>query len=127
MRIYLAARYHRLRELRSYADELRALGHHVTAHWIERRQEAPGPLDHPSWAGIAQQDVQDISESDAVIIFAEPHRVEEGGGRHTEFGMGLAWGKRMVVVGRAEHLFHTLPSVEVYPTWRDALRGLAAD
>jgi hypothetical protein len=38
--------------------------------------------------------------------------------RHTEFGIGLALGKRLILVGEhREHVFHYLPVVEVYETW----------
>jgi hypothetical protein len=39
------------------------------------------------------------------------------GGRHVEFGMAYAWGKRLIVVGPREHVFHALPLVEHYPDW----------
>ena len=123
MRIYLAARNYRLDELRQYANDLQMMGHQVTSRWLQGQHQAPGPLDHPEWAGIAQEDVDDLAAADAVISITEPAR-GGGGGRHVEFGLGLAWGKRMLLVGVVEHLFHTLPSVEAYPTWSDALAGL---
>ena len=123
MRIYLAARNYRLDELRRYADDLQMMGHQVTSRWLQGQHQAPGPLDHPEWASIAQEDVDDLASADAIISITEPIR-GGGGGRHVEFGLGLAWGKRMLLVGVAENLFHTLPSVEVYPTWPDALAGL---
>ena len=123
MRIYLAARNYRLDELRQYADDLQMMGHQVTSRWLQGQHQAPGPLDHPEWSSIAQEDVDDLAAADAVISITEPAR-GGGGGRHVEFGLGLAWGKRMLLVGVTEHLFHTLPSVEAYPTWSDALAGL---
>ena len=126
MRIYLAARNYRLDELRGYADDLRRMGHQVTSRWLQGRHQAPGSLDHPQWPGIAQEDVDDLAAADALISFTEPGR-GGGGGRHVEFGLGLAWGKRMLLVGAAENLFHTLPSVEAYPTWEDALAGLDSE
>ncbi|MCE2463247.1 MAG: hypothetical protein J4F46_04945 [Dehalococcoidia bacterium] len=126
MRIYLAARNYRLDELRGYADDLRTMGHQVTSRWLQGRHQAPGSLDHPQWPGIAQEDVDDLAAADAVISITEQVR-GGGGGRHVEFGLGLAWGKRMLLVGAAENLFHTLPSVEAYPTWEDALAGLGSE
>ena len=125
MRIYLAGRHNRRDELRRCADDLRKMGHEVTARWLEEHHQAPGPLDHPAWATIAQEDVEDVSAADTVIGFAEPER-GGGGGRHVEFGMGLAQGKRMLVVGNAEHLFHTLPAVQIFNAWSDALHALTS-
>lgn len=126
MRIYLAARNYRLDELRGYADDLRNMGHEVTSRWLQGRHQARGSLDHPQWPGIAQEDVDDLAAADAVISITEPTR-GGGGGRHVEFGLGLAWGKRMLLLGAAENLFHTLPSVEAYPTWEDVLAGLGSE
>ena len=67
--------------------------------------------------------LDDVAAADAVVCFLEPGGGGNGG-RHVEFGMALAWGKRTIVVGEPEHLFHTLPSVRVYPTWADALDAL---
>lgn len=41
------------------------------------------------------------------------------GGRHVEFGMALALGKRVIVVGPRENVFHLLPEVEVHVNWND--------
>jgi nucleoside 2-deoxyribosyltransferase len=123
LRIYLAARYRRIEEMRRYAQDLAALGHQVTSRWIRGDHKAQVGLDHPSWVDIAERDVEDVASADAVIGFLEPQG-GGGGGRHAEFGMALAWGKRTMVVGRPEHLFHTLPAVEAYPTWLEALEAL---
>ena len=127
MRIYLAARYRRLAEMRRSADDLERLGHQVTSRWLRGHHDVPGPLGDPAWPSIGQQDMEDVQAADALIAFTEPQRGEGGGGRHVELGMGLAWGKRLLVVGPREHLFHTLPSIEVYPTWTDALQALSSE
>ena len=44
-----------------------------------------------------------------------------GGSRQVEFGMALALGKTVIVVGPMEHLFHRLPEVQVVETWKDAV------
>ena len=124
MRVYLAARYRRREELQRRAEELSALGHHVTARWIHGSHGVSGGLDDPLWAKFAREDYDDVASADAVVCFLEPGGGGSGG-RHVEFGMALAWGKRTIVVGEPEHLFHTLPSVEAYSTWAEALDALA--
>ena len=123
MRVYLAARYRRRPELQRRAEELSALGHHVTSRWIRGSHSVSGGLDDPLWAMFAQEDFEDVAAADTVVCFLEPGGGGSGG-RHVEFGMALAWGKRTIVVGEPEHLFHTLPSVEAYPTWPQALDAL---
>jgi hypothetical protein len=123
VRIYLAARYRRQGELRRRAEELSALGHEVTARWIHGFHRAAGGLDDPLWPKIAQEDVDDVAAADAVVCFLESNG-GGGGGRHAEFGMALALGKRTIVVGQPENLFHTLPSVKAYATWPEALEAL---
>ena len=125
MRIYLSSRYSRLEELQGYAQELRQRGHEVTSRWLQGPRQAPTSLDDPAWVATAQKDLEDVAASDVVISFTEPRGGNNGGGgRHAEFGMGLALGKRMIVVGPAENLFHTLPSVGGCPAWPEALEGL---
>lgn len=123
MRIYLAARYRRREELRRHAEDLSALGHDVTSRWILGGHSVSGGFDDPTWARLAQEDADDVAAADAVVCFLEPGGGGNGG-RHVEFGMALAWGKRTIVVGEPEHLFHTLPSVEAYATWAEALDAL---
>ena len=124
MKVYLAARYHRIDELTSYSNELQNMGHQVTSRWLQGSHQVPGSLNDQRWATIAEEDVEDVAAADTVVCFTEADR-GGGGGRHVEFGMGLAWGKRMLVVGEVEHLFHTLPAVEVHRTWSDAFHSLA--
>ena len=45
MKIYLAARYSRMEELRGYADELAAAGHVITSRWICGGNGIPETVD----------------------------------------------------------------------------------
>ena len=121
MKVYLTARFERKDEIATYAEELNNLGHTVTSSWLEVEFDPGTPLSHPTWSRLAQQDVDDIRRADALMCFTEGG----GGGaaRQVEFGIGLGLGKRIYIVGSAEHLFHTLPQIEVYPEW-DALVGV---
>ena len=123
MRVYLAARYRHAEELRRRAEELSALGHDVTSRWIRGGHSVAGGYDDPRWARYAQEDFDDVESADAVVCLLEPNGGGSGG-RHVEFGLALAWGKRTIVVGEPAHLFHTLPSVEAYATWAEALDAL---
>jgi hypothetical protein len=74
-------------------------------------------------------DFDDVREADVCIAFTEPADGPQGrGGRHTELGIALALGQRVIIVGPREHVFHCLPDVERYERWPEARdRLLAAD
>lgn len=137
-RVYLAARYGRREEVLARAVELAADGHTVTSRWLHGNQQwdattaaAAAALEErgetpPEAARFAIEDWADLRASDTVVLFAEPPGSTAGtrGGRHVEFGMGYALGKRCLVVGGRENVFHLLPGVEHHPTWERARRRL---
>lgn len=60
--------------------------------------------------------------ADCVISFTEaPRSSANRGGRHVEFGIALANGARVIVVGHRENIFHWLPQIEFFETWEQAL------
>lgn len=131
MRIYLASRYSRHIELQGYRDELEAAGHEVTSRWIngghqidDRGLSAQGKEEER--IRFAQEDWNDLLRAECVISFSEaPRSSNSRGGRHVEHGMALAYGKRAIVVGHRENVFHCLPEVEFFPEWPEARRALA--
>jgi hypothetical protein len=124
MKMYLTARFARRDEMATYAEDLNRLGHTVTSRWLAVEFDPETPLSHPRWSQLAQQDVDDIRRADALICFTETG----GGGaaRQVEFGIGLGLGKRIYIVGNAEHLFHTLAQLEVYSEWNTLVGALKA-
>ena len=122
MNLYITARFARKDEMIRYAQDLNRLGHQVTSRWLGVEFDSSTPLTDPSWSDLAQQDLDDIHAADALVCFTEP----SGGGRarHVEFGIGLGLGKRLIVVGTAEHLFQALPQVETYPEWEALITAI---
>lgn len=52
-------------------------------------------------------------------------RIDSGrGGRHVEFGLALGLGKRVIVIGHQENLFHHLPQVEFFHGLPAALQSI---
>jgi len=132
---YIAARYSRREEMCEYAHALRDIGGVVVCRWLlGTHQLHPGAenLDvenHPEHgtsmeaAPFAADDVEDVAASDTIVFFSEPpESYAKRGGRHVEFGMALVQGKRLVVIGPRENVFHCLPQVERHNTWSDFLR-----
>ena len=136
MLIYLAARYSRLEELNGYAKDLRGIGHEVKARWLKGSHQLHKNADLVEAATqsvpiegrpFAVDDYEDVCKADALIAFSEaPRQVGASrGGRHVEFGVALALGKRVIVVGPRENIFHTLPQVEHFWLWPSALDAFA--
>lgn len=131
MKLYLAARYSRHPEMQAVAHVLIALGHEITSQWIwGHHAAADATLLQPGLrsqsAGFAQEDLANLREAEAFVGFSEPYRTPSRGGRHVELGIALALGKRIYVVGGAEHVFHCLPEVRHCATLEDVLAALAA-
>ena len=120
MKIYIAAKYgHAAHIKEKIAPRIEALGHEVTSHWINGDEEGKGPQ------GAAVMDVADVLRADCCLSLSEPYGSEnKGGGRHFEFGMAYQAGKRCIVVGHLEIVFHHLESVEYYPDLDAALEAL---
>lgn len=132
MIFYLASRYSRHDEMRGVRDVLEALGHTVRTGWVDLHggalatSFAPDALnsDPAGCAAYAQTDLEDLTASDACLSFT--CGTGGKGGRHVEFGLALGLGKRCVVVGPREHVFHTLPQVEYYASWPLFVRAVTA-
>lgn len=126
MKVYLAARYSKHPEMREFAAYLRARGEEVTSRWIEGSHELG---DHPTDEGrrrLATEDLEDLKAADAVIAFSEEPRTMSNarGGRHVEFGLAIAMGKQIIVVGPRENVFHYLPGIERVSTGMQAAHRL---
>ena len=121
-------RYSRREELRSYAEAIESAGGVVTAGWIYSDSElADLPAELPAaTAASARRDLADVLRADLCISFTEePRSPRPGrGGRHVEFGVALAQGLRLAVVGPEEHLFHGLPEVARFESWTEAFAAL---
>jgi hypothetical protein len=121
MRIYLAARFDRSDEMRDIAASLARAGHVVTSRWIHRRQTGPDLVS-------ATEDIEDLAAADCLVSFTEhPTRNvpwAARGGRHVEFGLALALGRRLCIVGPRENVFHHVPRVEIFPSATELLEAL---
>ena len=116
-KIYLAATYSRNAEMRGARDVLESFGYEITSRWIDDPavyDEGRLESDTAACGRFAEATLGDILGAETVISFTGGGGK---GGRHVEFGLAVALGKRLVVVGPREHVFHTLPQVEWFPDW----------
>jgi hypothetical protein len=124
--MYLAAAFQRQAEIHRYGALLEAAGHSVTSRWLASHEDTgavPGgpPLDTPEFlAQQALEDIEDVQAADAVVSFTSPSMGR--GGRHVEFGLAIALGKQLIVVGPREHVFHYLPAVRYLGSPAEFLR-----
>lgn len=135
--VYLAARYSRREELARRRASLHMLGYRVTSRWLDGNHqiddsgkpigddgealvEGDDARGHMLREHFATEDVGDVAAAEIVISFTEaPRSGNSRGGRHVEFGIAIALGKRCIVVGPRENVFHWLPQVEWSADWID--------
>jgi len=124
-RFYLASRFIRQPELRTYSRDLAAIGHSVECRWLGEDHDLPEGAPPEMGARLAQDDWEDLKASDAVIVFTgdtTPGRAR--GGYHVETGLALGWGKPLAIVGKRENVFHWLPWVTYFPTWAECFESI---
>ena len=118
MNAYLAARYSRKKEIKSLIPVLLANNIAVTSSWLHEEASETAHLDEftPTFCRhTAKIDLDDIDNSDTFVFFSEdPNIGTPRGGRHVEFGYALSQGKRMIVIGGEENIFHYLPQIIHY-------------
>lgn len=119
MHIYLAARYSRYEEMQHVATTLIQQGHSITSRWIWGAYAGNDTtildLEHRTLAQtVAAYDLEDLHAAECLIGFTEGPGVISRGGRHVEWGIAVSLGKRLILIGTPEHVFHCLPQVEVY-------------
>lgn len=105
------------------------MGHAVTSRWLDQESTTPyGWGREEIQAGTfavqeqARRDIEDLGAAHAVFSFTDGDLAR--GGRHVEFGIAIALGKRLWVIGPREHLFHTLGRVAWYPDWQDLAKEM---
>jgi nucleoside 2-deoxyribosyltransferase len=111
VKVYLAARFSDRAYMELVADKLTALGVDITARWVYGGEAGKSRRE------IAVYDIDDVDAADTVVSFTQPiGTMTKGGGRHVEFGYGLAKGKRLILIGARENVFHHYPNVAAYPS-----------
>ena len=125
-KVYLASRYKDRPTMLRWKTELECVGYKVTSRWINGSHEittdATGDEDRQRFA---KEDLADVVAAGIFLCHSDRSFFRSGrGGRHVEFGVAVATGKRIIMVGERENVFHWLPGVEVYPTIEKAIDSL---
>jgi hypothetical protein len=115
--VYLAASFTRKQEIRSVMKILRGHGIRCTSRWLNEDNTYVAPDDHEGSQLCALDDLRDIIAANTVVVFTSPKTDHLESHAHlVEFGMGVIFGRRCIVVGRLENVFMHLPQVEHYET-----------
>lgn len=144
MKVYIASWFASKNKIRKKAEELRKHGIEVTSRWIN--ETIPG---NATVASVSEDylretaiiDIEDILAADTVVLitptkkdyktipkpsWARGGRVFESG---FQYGLMLASrfrkGRRLVIVGPKENVFHWLSEVEHFPDWKSFVRSIA--
>ncbi len=124
--VYLSAQFEDAPVLREARVRLVALGCTVTSRWLDAATAVPATAQSghagagERLSAIAAQDLEDIREADAVVVYNPPEACAIGrGGRHVETGFALALGKPIVVVGARGNVFHWLPAIALVSDWTE--------
>ena len=117
MKVYLAAKYGQMMEMRDVRDRLVAAGHEVTSQWIDGKEESDAGATDATMEAAARMDIEDVLRADVLVAFSQERgTLHTGGGRHVEFGVAVGEGIDVLVVGpKGEHVFHYLGGVEHVP------------
>lgn len=125
--IYIASRYSRKDEMREVAEVLRGWGYKVTSSWLAEPHDSNMTLDQlpvTTNAGYAQVDLDDVLAADVMLFFSEDPLIgTPRGGRHVEYGFAVANGIEIFTVGPKENIFHYLPYIKNYESFKDFLKG----
>lgn len=130
--MYLAGSWYRKNELADIRDRLhnRYPRLIVTSSWLS---DPDGPHDteremsEEEKRTIALRDLNDIHESDSIVLFSNNGETVPGGGRHFELAYAWSKDKLCIVIGKHEHIFmslpriHTLDSVESLEDYLDSV------
>jgi hypothetical protein len=120
--VYLAARFSRRHECHALAKALQAKGYQITSRWVKPEADHVLPTGISAQAAdderrrFATEDVADVQAASWTISLMEEPRSNTRGGRHIEFGIALALGHRLTIIGPRETVFHHLPQVEHFDT-----------
>lgn len=119
MKVYLAASFKMINELREYAKQLRKAGHEVTSSWLRERSKPDVELlPGDNYRKNALIDLFDIDRADTFAIFTVPGtEFIKRGGKHFEAGYAHAKGKTIHVIGPDENIFYQLPEMIHYESW----------
>ena len=87
-------------------------GHIITSRWISKPFNRTHDHTIPERNIIAQEDFDDVTAADAVVLISCEHRIPSG--KFVEVGIALGQNKPIYVIGHRENMLMWHPSVEQF-------------
>ena len=120
MKVYLSGNFGDKKEILKAGTQLKGKGHHIQSGWLYgedglKKQYAGDPEGFNR--ACAEKDLQDIRDSDALILFTGDYGSKSLGGKHTEFGYAMAIGKIVIIMGKRVNVFHFRNSLKHFEYW----------
>lgn len=129
MKVYLAAGFSRKDEIADKSQDLWGIGVDTTSSWpweTVGNKTTLDQVDDVYKRTHARRDVNEIKAADALVLFTQDPTVPfVRGGRMHEAGLAHGLGKKVIVCGPRENIFHWLPEIEVYATWDEVKERLS--
>ncbi len=123
LQVYLAGRYSRKKEFQKYRAEMKLYRIECTSQWLD--EPDTNTFEGSTAEALrahALRDIKNVAMADVLVLFTHERRtIRSGGGRFVEFGIAVARGSAVLVVGPPENIFCHLPGVWRIDTWADAL------
>lgn len=123
MRIYVASKFSRLKDVQLVQKVLQEHGHTIVGDWTKHTlANTGGKAFLEGCRAFAEADREGVRQADALVML---HDAASRGG-FVELGMALAWGKLVVVLGgRTQYphrapIFYALPEVVHFETAEEA-------
>lgn len=124
LKVYQAAQYPRKAEVAHNRKVLIDRGFVDITEWVEE-PHCPtmqlGELNEEEARLIAERDINAAMRCDFMLFYSEPGQKIIRGGRHVEFGVALAFGAEIIVIGGKENVFHHLNDIVHVPDFGTAL------
>lgn len=124
MKIYLSGSFNLRQDIALLARELKSKGFEVTSSWLSEPEVRFDDAATEEWArrARANEDVEDIRRSDALIVFTRVPSTS--GGLYWELGYADALGLDLYVVGPVLNVFMLRSKVNHYRTFAELLDDL---
>lgn len=122
MRIFICARPSAVRAAKQAANELTEAGHEIHSTWLYG-ERTRGKKSDEERGDEAMADFRDLIKSDCVVVLSHL----DGDCKDELFGAGVAFNKRMVLIGKPSSPFHWLPMVDRYASLKDFINDLGSE
>lgn len=123
MRVYLASNFQSQKRMMKVREALENIGVTVCNGWLEPGVDAQDfeQLSPEQRAMYSYRDIGEIVTVDLLIM--DTQEQSTSGGREVEYGMALALGKPVWIVGPTRNIFHTVARRQ-YDDWEQVVGDL---